>query len=212
MLHRTAIPFLISAVLLAACASCGPNPTRSPMPDLSTDDAPPTTSTATFGAGCYWCVEAVLEQVDGILEVDAGFMGGHVEDPSYEQVCSGTTGHTEVVQLVFDPSVISYDQILEWFWKLHDPTTLDRQGADVGPMYRSVIFYRDEDQRRRAEDSKARAEASGHFDAPIVTAIESATTFYRAKQEHQDFYRNNRSYGYCRAVIAPKLDKLGLEK
>ena len=167
---------------------------------------------ATLGAGCFWCVEAVLEQVDGILDVSSGYMGGHVERPTYKQVCSGATGHAEVVQVHFDPARISYSEVLDWFWRLHDPTTKDRQGNDVGPQYRSVIFYHSEEQHRAAIESKERAQRSGAFSSPIVTEIAPASTYYSAEDYHQDYYRLNREQGYCRMVIAPKLGKLGLEK
>ncbi|MGE0143210.1 MAG: peptide-methionine (S)-S-oxide reductase MsrA [Planctomycetota bacterium] len=167
-------------------------------------------ATATFGAGCYWCVEAVLERLDGVLDVRSGFMGGSVPDPSYEAVCSGETGHAEVVQVDFDPARVSFDELLGWFWQLHDPTTLNRQGADYGTQYRSVIFFHDDTQREQALASKAKAQAE--FAEPIVTEISPASTFYEAKGEHQDFYRNNPAYGYCRVVIRPKMKKLGLEK
>ena len=174
--------------------------------------ADPTASAAvvTFGAGCFWCVEAVLEQLDGVLDVESGYMGGDVPDPSYEQVCTGTTGHAEVVQVRFDPARISYRELLEWFWRLHDPTTLNRQGHDVGTQYRSVIFVHDEAQREESAASRDRAQLG--FSAPIVTEIEAATAFYPADEHHQDFYRGNKQQGYCRAVIAPKLDKLGLDR
>ena len=172
------------------------------MPDPAT--------TATFGAGCYWCVEAVLEQLPGVTDVSSGFMGGKVPDPSYEQVCSGTTGHAEVVQVTFDPKTISYDQLLDWFWQLHDPTTLNRQGNDVGTQYRSAIFFHSDEQRRAAEASREKHKKD--FDKPIVTEIVAASTYFKAKQDHQDFYKNNKSYGYCRVVIRPKLEHLGLEK
>lgn len=174
--------------------------------------AAPALETATLGAGCYWCIEAVLEQIDGVHGVVSGFMGGHVENPTYEAVCAGITGHAEVVQVTFDPEVLPYEHLLAWFWKLHDPTTLNRQGADHGTQYRSAIYYHSDAQRDAAQKSKAAADASGEFDDPIVTEITEASTFYEAKAEHQDFYRANRNYGYCRAVIAPKLDKLGLKK
>ena len=168
------------------------------------------TRIATFGAGCYWCVEAVLEQLDGVLDVESGFMGGHVPDPSYEAVCSGSTGHAEVVQVRFDPQRIGYDELLAWFWKLHDPTTLNRQGADVGSQYRSAIYYHSDEQRDAAIASKERAQSD--FVDPIVTEISPASAFYVAKLSHQDYYRANKNAGYCRYVIAPKLDKLGLQK
>ena len=165
---------------------------------------------ATFGAGCFWCVEAVLEQLDGVLEVGSGYMGGSLENPTYKAVCSETTGHAEVVQARFDPQKISYETLLEYFWKLHDPTTLNRQGNDVGTRYRSVIFYHSEEQRALAEKSKAAAVSS--FSSPIVTEITAASAFYVAEGYHQDYYRLNKSQGYCRFVIAPKLGKLGLEQ
>ncbi len=168
-----------------------------------------TTELATFGAGCFWCVEAVYLQIDGVQSAASGFMGGETEAPSYRAVCTGSTGHAEVVQLAFDPSVVSYDELLEWFWRLHDPTTLNRQGADVGTQYRSAIFWHSEEQRAAAEASKERAQLA--FADPIVTEITEAAAFWPAEAEHDDYYRNNRDQGYCRAVIAPKLNKLGLE-
>src|SRR5690606_22192878 len=167
-------------------------------------------SVATFGAGCFWCVEAVLQQVEGIHAVHSGYMGGHVEDPTYQQVCAGDTGHAEVVQVEFDPSKIGYRELLEWFWRLHDPTQVDGQGNDIGPQYRSAIFYHSEEQRAAAERSKAAA--ASRFTAPIVTEITEAGTFWPAEAYHRDYYRQNKEQGYCRYVIAPKLDKLGLEK
>jgi peptide-methionine (S)-S-oxide reductase len=170
------------------------------------------TETATFGGGCFWCVEAVLEQLDGVLDVKSGYMGGHVFNPTYKQVCTGTTGHAEVVQLTFDPSRISYEKLLEVFWKLHDPTTPNRQGNDEGPQYRSVIFYHSDAQREAAEKAKAALAASGaHGGAPIVTEITKAGPFFEAEGYHQDYYRLNKEQPYCRAVIAPKLEKLHLE-
>ena len=167
-------------------------------------------TTATFGAGCYWCVEAVLEQLPGVKDVTSGFMGGRVANPTYEQVCNGTTGHAEVVQVTFDPRQISYETLLDWFWQLHDPTTLNRQGADVGTQYRSAIFYHSDEQRRAAEASREKHKQD--FDRPIVTEIVAAGPYYKADEHHQDYYRENRSAGYCRMVIAPKLEHLGLEK
>ena len=166
--------------------------------------------TATLGAGCYWCVEAVLERTAGIKTVVSGFMGGETENPKYEQVVSGTTGHAEVVQLKFDPEVISYEKVIELFWKLHDPTTLNRQGADAGTQYRSAIFYHSDEQKKIAEASKEKHMKD--FDDPIVTEITKADKFYKAKLPHQNFLTNNPYHGYSRAVIWPKLKKLGLEK
>jgi len=170
------------------------------------------TEVATFGGGCFWCVEAVLEQMNGVLDVSSGYMGGHVPNPTYKQVCTGETGHAEVAQVTFDPAKISYEQLLDYFWQLHDPTTLNRQGDDVGTQYRSVIFYHSEAQRQAAEESKKALEASGKLASPIVTEITKAGPFYKAEGYHQDYYRLNKSQPYCRAVIAPKLDKLHLAK
>lgn len=166
---------------------------------------------ATLGAGCFWCVEAVLQQYDGVLDVQSGYMGGHVDEPTYRQVCDGDTGHAEVVQVRFDPSRISFEQVLEIFWRLHDPTTLNRQGNDVGTQYRSAIFVHSAEQREQAEASKARHDASGEFADPIVTEVTEASTFWKAEDYHQGYYRENSEQPYCRMVIAPKLDKLGLE-
>jgi peptide-methionine (S)-S-oxide reductase len=170
------------------------------------------TEVATFGAGCFWCVEAVLQQVDGILGLESGYMGGELENPTYKQVCDGDTGHAEVVKVTFDPARISYQKVLSWFWKLHDPTTLNRQGNDVGTQYRSAIFYHSEAQREAAEASKKQVEGAAVFSSPVVTEITPASTFYAAEDYHQDYYRRNRSQSYCQFVISPKLDKLGLEK
>ena len=170
------------------------------------------TEIATFGAGCFWCVEAVLEQLDGVLDVSSGYMGGTTKNPTYKQVCTGTTGHAEVTQVTFDPSKIRYEQILGWFWKLHDPTTLNQQGADHGTQYRSVIFWHDEAQHQAALASKQQVEDAGVFDRPIVTEISPASTFYEAEDYHQDYYRQNKDQPYCQFVISPKLDKLGLER
>jgi len=165
----------------------------------------------TLGAGCFWCVEAVLEQIDGVTSVRSGYMGGHTENPDYRDVCTGGTGHAEVTQVRFDPEVLPLEHLLAWFWRLHDPTTLDRQGNDVGTQYRSAIFYHSEEQRSVAEASRREADASGRFADPIVTEITEASTFWPAEDYHQEYYRLNNTQPYCRMVIAPKLDKLGLE-
>lgn len=164
---------------------------------------------ATFGAGCFWCVEAVFEKLDGVHAVESGYMGGQVDDPTYREVCSGTTGHAEVTQIHYDPAVIKFETLLDWLWRSHDPTTLNRQGADSGTQYRSAIFYHDETQRAAAEASKTAAQQ--YFDAPIVTEISVAETFYPAEDYHQDYYRLNAAAPYCQMVIRPKLQKLNLE-
>ncbi len=174
--------------------------------------SPQKTEIATFGGGCYWCIEAVFERIDGVKSATSGFMGGHKENPTYEEVCGGRTGHAEVVQVEFDPAIVSYEKLLEWFWSAHDPTEVNRQGADVGTQYRSVIFYHSEAQKQAAEASRDRLAKSGRFRKPIATAIEPAGRFWPAKESHQDYFRRNPSAGYCRVVIAPKLKKLGLEK
>ncbi|NHI83932.1 MAG: peptide-methionine (S)-S-oxide reductase [Candidatus Thorarchaeota archaeon] len=163
---------------------------------------------ATLGGGCFWCFEAVYQEIKGVLSVVSGYAGGHVENPTYKQVTTGTTGHAEVVQIEYNPEVISYEEILEVFFGTHDPTTKNRQGNDVGPQYRSIILYHDDKQREVAEDVKARLDASGKWRNPIVTEVVPFTEFYPAEDYHQNYYCNNRNQGYCRYIISPKLDKL----
>jgi peptide-methionine (S)-S-oxide reductase len=163
--------------------------------------------TITFGSGCFWCTEAIFQQVKGVEQVISGYSGGHVVNPTYEQICEKNTGHAEVCQLVYDPSVVSIPELLEVFWQTHDPTTLNRQGNDVGPQYRSVIFYHSEAQRELAEAYKKDLDASGAFPRPIVTTVEPFKNFYRAEEYHQNYYRNNPSQAYCYFVIRPKLEK-----
>lgn len=166
------------------------------------------TETATLAGGCFWCLEAVFEQLRGVTKVESGYSGGHVRNPGYEAVCTGTTGHAEVVQVSFDPAVISYRDLLGVFFTLHDPTTLNRQGGDIGTQYRSAIFYHDDAQRRVAEAVKAELEAEHVFDDPIVTEIVPLDAFYAAEEYHREYYRRNPNQPYCRAVIAPKVAKL----
>ena len=164
--------------------------------------------TATLGGGCFWCLEAVFEQLQGVTRVQSGYCGGSVPDPSYEQVCTGTTGHAEVVQLEFDPAVISFREILEVFFTIHDPTTLDRQGGDVGTQYRSAIFYQSPDQKSVAEQVIAGLSAEGVFGDPIVTEVSALEAFYPAEDYHDEYYRRNSSQPYCQAVISPKVARL----
>lgn len=166
---------------------------------------------ATLGAGCFWCDEAVFQDLKGVDSVVSGYAGGHVKNPSYREVCSGQTGHAEVAQITFDPAVIGYDDLLTVFWHTHNPTTKNRQGADVGTQYRSVIFYHNEQQKQKAEQSKKEADASGLWDDPIVTDIEPLDTFYKAEADHQNYYKDNPGAGYCSFVIAPKIKKLRKE-
>jgi peptide-methionine (S)-S-oxide reductase len=164
------------------------------------------TELATFAGGCFWCTEAVFERLPGVLSVTSGYCGGHLENPDYKSVITSTTGHAEAIQIAFDPAKLSYAKLLEVFWIAHDPTTLNRQGADVGTQYRSSIFYHDDTQKQTAEKSKI--EAQKNFSKPIVTEIAPLKKFYKAEGYHQDYYRNNPDAGYCRVVIKPKLDKL----
>lgn len=166
-----------------------------------------TTELATLGGGCFWCLEAVFENVRGILKVVSGYAGGQHPNPTYEQVCTGTTGHAEVVQLTFDPTVISYRELLEIFFDIHDPTTLNRQGADVGTQYRSAIFTHAEEQRVIAKALIAELNASGRWQNPIVTQIAPLEAFYPAEAYHQEYFRRNSAQPYCRAVVAPKVGK-----
>lgn len=165
-------------------------------------------SVVTVAGGCFWCIEAVFEELDGVTDVTSGYAGGHVEDPSYEAVCRGETGHAEAVQITYDADRLSYPKILEVFFTVHDPTTLNRQGPDVGSQYRSAIFYHDDDQREIAESFVADLEETGAYDDPIVTEIEPLETFYEADEHHQDYYENNPENRYCTVTIEPKLAKL----
>jgi peptide-methionine (S)-S-oxide reductase len=162
---------------------------------------------ATLGGGCFWCLEAVYDELQGVEKVVSGYSGGHVANPSYEAVCTGNTGHAEVVQVTYDPDELSYREILEVFFTIHDPTTLNRQGADVGTQYRSVIFTHDEKQKEVAEEIIAEMEREGVWDDPIVTEIVPLENFYRAEDYHQDYFQNHPNQGYCQVVIRPKLNK-----
>lgn len=169
------------------------------------------TGLATLGGGCFWCIEAVFETIDGVKAVTSGYAGGTKENPTYKEVCSGKTGHAEVVQIEYDPENISYEEILDIFWKAHDPTTLNRQGADVGSQYRSIILFHNEKQKEIAEISKQKLQDSGYYSDPLVTEIQPLSKFYPAEEYHQDYYAKNPYAGYCSIVIRPKLQKLGLE-
>ncbi len=168
--------------------------------------SPNSTDFAVLGGGCFWCTEAVYQMLPGVKSVTSGYAGGTKENPTYKEVCTGLTGHAEVIRVEFDPKLVSYEKILETFWQAHDPTTLNRQGADVGTQYRSIILYRNEAQKVAAEKSKA--EAQKQFRDPIVTEIVPLKQFYKAEGYHQDFYRSNQSHPYCRAVIQPKVEKM----
>ncbi|MCS6832617.1 MAG: peptide-methionine (S)-S-oxide reductase MsrA, partial [Flammeovirgaceae bacterium] len=165
------------------------------------------TEVATFGAGCFWCVEAVFQRLKGVEKVVSGYSGGAIPNPTYEQVCTGTTGHAEVCQITFNPDQIRFEELLEVFWQTHDPTTLNRQGNDVGTQYRSVIFYHTPQQKEIAEKYKKSLDASGVFSKPIVTEISPFTAFYPAESYHQNYFNNNPYQPYCRFVVQPKVDK-----
>lgn len=165
-------------------------------------------SSIVLGGGCFWCLEAVFEQIDGVLEVESGYAGGRVPNPDYDAVCSGMTGHAEVVRIVFDPARVALERLLDLFWDCHDPTTLNRQGADVGTQYRSIILPADDAQREAAIASRMRAE--GKFQDPIVTEIVPLREFWPAEAYHQDYYRGHKAAPYCQMVIGPKLRKMGL--
>ncbi len=165
-------------------------------------------ATTTLGAGCFWCIEAVFQNLKGVQSVASGYTGGQVENPTYEQISTGTTGHAEVAQIKFDPEMISFEDLLYVFWRTHDPTTLNRQGADVGTQYRSAIFFDSEEQKEIAEKSKAKTDASDLWPEPIVTEISQLDKFYKAEEYHQDYYKLNSNQPYCRLVIDPKIRKL----
>lgn len=163
--------------------------------------------TATFGEGCFWCVEAIFSRIDGVIEVKSGYSGGHVRNPTYKEVCTGTTGHAEVCQIKYNPEKVCYADLLEVFWETHDPTTLNRQGNDIGTQYRSVIFYHNEEQKNLAEEMKKRLDAEKIWDKPIVTEIVEYEAFYEAEDYHDDYFKNNPNQPYCTFVIAPKIQK-----
>jgi peptide-methionine (S)-S-oxide reductase len=167
----------------------------------------PNTETAVLGGGCFWCLEAVFDKLEGVLSVESGYMGGHVEKPTYRQVCEGNTGHVEVVRVSFDRDKLSYDDVLEVFFAIHDPTTLNRQGNDVGDQYRSVIFYNSEEQRQEAQTAIARLNAAHAFPAPIVTTVEPSKQFHMAEEYHQEYFTNNPYQPYCQLVVSPKVKK-----
>ena len=168
-------------------------------------------SIATLGNGCFWCTEAIFQQLQGVVKVISGYSGGHLPNPTYEQVCNKDTGHAECLHIEFDPALISYEELLQVFWKTHDPTTLNQQGGDIGPQYRSVIFYHTEEQKNTAVSYKEQLDKSGVFAKQIVTAIEPFTVFYPAEDYHRDYYNGHGNQGYCQLVIRPKLEKFSKE-
>jgi peptide-methionine (S)-S-oxide reductase len=204
--------FLFS--LFASLTSCGYSEgnlqNKKVLDDMSNSTTTNSTKmidTLTIGGGCFWCVEAQLQLLDGVKTVKSGYAGGQVKNPSYKEVCTGLTGHAEVIQVTFDNSVLTLDELLAAFWQAHDPTQLNRQGNDVGTQYRSVIFYRNDEQKTIAEDYKKKLNDEKVYDKPVVTEISPLVVFYPAENYHQNYYNNNSSQGYCQYVIAPKLEK-----
>lgn len=201
------IAFLLPACLLGL-SSCAEKKT----PHSMINHAAPTTTinptdTVTLGNGCFWCTEAIFQQVNGVIKVESGYSGGQIENPTYKEVCTGTTGHAECLNIVYDANVVSYDALLEIFWQTHDPTTLNRQGNDVGTQYRSVIFYRNNAQKQIAEGYIKKLDSAGVFNSPIVTSLEPFTAFYKAENYHQNYFNENGEQPYCKLVIKPKVDK-----
>ncbi|MEZ4936260.1 MAG: peptide-methionine (S)-S-oxide reductase MsrA [Crocinitomicaceae bacterium] len=194
---------LLILILLISNVSCISQTKRESMDNENVKNL----ETATFGAGCFWCVEAIFQDVKGVYSVKPGYTGGHKENPTYKEVCTGSTGHAEVAQIKFDPKVVSFDKLLEIFWYTHDPTTLNRQGADVGTQYRSAIFFHSEEQKIKAEAYKAKLEELNVYPNPIVTEIVKFDVFYEAENYHNDYYSNNPEQGYCKMVIKPKIEK-----
>ena len=206
--------FVVSALGLTTLISCAQTASKKNMMDPSTENMnmdktdQGKTDIATFGTGCFWCTEAIFEQLEGVVKVVSGYSGGTTVNPTYKQVCTGETGHTECVQVTYDRAKISFDELLEVFWQTHDPTTLNQQGADVGTQYRSAIFYHNDEQKQKAEKYKAELDKSGAFNNPIVTEITAFNNFYPAEDYHQQYFENNENANpYCKIVIRPKLDK-----
>lgn len=202
-LHITATTIFI-IIILISCKESKPEKNMIEQVEMNKNEK---LKTATFGSGCFWCTEAIFERVNGVVDVVSGYAGGHVDNPSYEEVCNGTTGHAECTRITYNSEVVSYDELLEIFWKTHDPTTLNRQGNDVGTQYRSVIFYHDDDQKQKAEFYKQKLSEEKIWADPIVTEIVPLTKFYKAEKYHQDYYENNPYQGYCSFVITPKIEK-----
>lgn len=194
---------LLSVILIGAMTIFGTEKTEKKMSN-SNEAA---LEKATFGAGCFWCVEAMFQNIKGVTKVESGYSGGHVKKPTYKEVCNGTTGHAEVIQVTYDPDIVSYETLLEAFWLAHDPTQLNRQGADVGTQYRSVIFFHTATQEMLAKEYKNRLNLENAYGAPVVTEISAISEFYSAEDYHQDYYDQNPENSYCKMVVGPKLEK-----
>lgn len=198
------ITIIFTALLNSACAQNTKNNTKNMDSENVKNNQ---IETATFGAGCFWCVEAVFQRLNGVIKVSSGYSGGQIKNPAYKEVCMGFTGHAEVCQISYDKTKITFKELLEVFWKTHDPTTLNRQGNDIGTQYRSVIFYHNEEQKELAEKYKAELNFSGAYDKPVITEISAFSVFYPAEDYHQNYYNQNGSEPYCKFVIQPKIEK-----
>jgi peptide-methionine (S)-S-oxide reductase len=199
---------ILPIVLLTVILGCTSVPLNAKKNTMNHEiENPQTTDTATFGAGCFWCVEAIFQQIEGVVSVKSGYEGGTRANPTYEEVCTGNTGHAEVCQLIFDPKKVSYKTLLQAFWESHDPTTLNKQGGDVGTQYRSTIFYHSSEQKTTAEFYKTELQKSGAFENEIVTEIVPAVIFYEAEKYHQNYFNQNGDQPYCQFVIRPKVEK-----
>jgi peptide-methionine (S)-S-oxide reductase len=195
---------IAQSINMVSCAQSNKNTAKKMTETMET---PKDAEIATFGAGCFWCVEAVFQELNGVLRVESGYSGGEVKNPTYKEVCTGETGHAEVTRITYNPTLISFEELLEVFWKTHDPTTLNRQGNDVGTQYRSAIFYHNEKQRQLAETYLKKLDESGAFSQPIVTTLEPFEVFYKAEDYHQNYFNLNGSQPYCQMVVRPKVEK-----
>jgi peptide-methionine (S)-S-oxide reductase len=212
-MNRFKQKFKIAVTLVAAiffASACAQNDqTKNKMEDKASTNNTTATNidTATFGAGCFWCVEAVFQRLNGVISIESGYSGGSIKNPAYREVCMGTTGHAEVCRILFDKTKVSFDELLEVFWKTHDPTTLNQQGNDIGTQYRSVVFYHNDEQKKLAEKYKEEINKSGAYPKPIVTEISPLINYYKAEDYHQNYFNQNGQEGYCRYVIQPKVEK-----
>jgi peptide-methionine (S)-S-oxide reductase len=202
---KIAVTVVTAIFFISACGQTNERKQIKNMQEPSLNSAQ--LDTATFGAGCFWCVEAVFQRLNGVVSIESGYSGGHIKNPAYREVCMGTTGHAEVCRIVFDKSKVSFDELLEVFWKTHDPTTLNKQGNDIGTQYRSAVFYHNEEQKQLAEKYKKAINESGAYPSPIVTEISPLINYFKAENYHQNYFNQNGQEGYCKYVIQPKVEK-----
>ncbi len=205
---KVAVTFVAAIFFIGACAQNNSKTNVMEAPnEIPANTSHSNIDTATLGAGCFWCVEAVFQRLEGVLSIESGYSGGFIKNPAYREVCNGTTGHAEVCRLTFDKTKISFDEILEVFWKTHDPTTPNQQGNDIGTQYRSVVFYHNEEQKALAEKYKEEINKSGAYDKPVITEISPLINYYKAEAYHQNYFNQNGKEGYCQYVIQPKVEK-----